>query len=84
MRGMIHFIVIPSCFVYMGIEAIVDKQWCFWSYSPYCFNFSGFSVVVGSFFIFFGIVWFLAEIRKKRRNKGKEPPEEKPQIPWLF
>ena len=84
MRGMISAIIIAICFVWAGIDAIIYKQWCFWSYSPYCFDFSGFSVAAGSFFILFGMVWFLSEIRKQRRNKGKEPSEEKPRIPWTF
>lgn len=59
-------------FVYLGIVAIVEKKWCLWSYSPYCFEFGGLSNVIGVFFILFGILWFWSEIRRRRREKERQ------------
>ena len=69
---MIRAISIAGIWVYMGIDAIVDKQWCLWSYSPRCFEFGPFSNIIGSFFILSGIAYFFLEIRKRRREKRQK------------
>jgi len=68
---MISAIIIAVVCVYLGVEAILEKQWCMWSYSPYCFEFGAFSNIFGVFFILLGTAYFLAEIRRRRREKGK-------------
>jgi hypothetical protein len=71
-------------FICLGIVAIVNKQWCLESYSPYCFDFHGYSTPFGILFIVFGVLFSCFEIRKRLREitqetqKDKSSTEDKP------
>jgi hypothetical protein len=56
-------------FVFLGVLAILQKKWCHWAYSPYCFDFAGYSTVLGLFFILFGILYATFGIRGNMRKE---------------
>jgi hypothetical protein len=75
MGKMISAVIMGIVCVYLGISAIVEREWCLRSYSPYCFEFGTFSPIVGTFMILFGVAYFLAELRRREREKGGKEKE---------